>query len=54
MLVAKGTWTKMGGSINQQERGGSKRGPKGNYPCLLIPPTFFNFIMTMYLTIVSD
>ena len=31
------------GAINMQERGGSKRisnrGPRGNYPCLLIQPT---------------
>jgi len=48
MPVAKGTWTIDGGWINTQKGGVSrimaKRGPRGNYPWILIQPIFLNLL----------
>lgn len=49
MPGAKGTWIDMRGLTNPQERGGDKRmdkrGPRENYPCILIKPIFLNSLL---------
>jgi len=48
MPTAEGTWTRDGEWINPLDTRVSKimakRGPRGNYPCILIQPIFRNFL----------
>jgi hypothetical protein len=52
MSTAKGIWIEMGDELIHKRGEGLgeclREGPRGNYPCLLIPPTFLNFIIIMY------
>jgi hypothetical protein len=45
MPTIKGTWKEMEVELIQKRGEGLRQCPRGNYPCLLISPTFFNFIM---------
>jgi hypothetical protein len=49
MPVVKGTWTDMGDELIHNRGGDSrimvKRGPRGNYTCILIQPIFLNFLL---------
>jgi hypothetical protein len=49
MPVAKGTWTEMGDELIHKRGEGLgeclKRGPRGNYPCILIQPIFLKFLL---------